>query len=124
MTGMEHVGNSKTGTKKPPAVEGGCPGLGCLLERRDLTCSGNEESHKVNDNVFLGEGDRGTYIFLLKRRGKASHSRTVYLRTKVNLFIACLFTILPSLYLRKKIFPILNGLWRFKFSSINAWKLH
>ena len=34
---MEHMGNSKTGRKQPPAVEGGCPALVPLLARRDLT---------------------------------------------------------------------------------------
>ena len=36
-TRMEHMGNSKTGSKQPPAVEGGCPRLVYLLARRDLT---------------------------------------------------------------------------------------
>ena len=34
-TRMEHMGNSKAGSKQPPAVEGGCPGLMRLLARRD-----------------------------------------------------------------------------------------
>ena len=36
-TRMEHMGNSKTGSKQLPAVEGVCPCLLRLLARRDLT---------------------------------------------------------------------------------------
>ena len=34
---IEHIGNSKTGSKQPPAVEGVYTGLVRLLARRDLT---------------------------------------------------------------------------------------
>ena len=35
-TRMDHMSNSKAGSKQPPAVEGGCPDLVRLLARRDL----------------------------------------------------------------------------------------
>ena len=41
---MEHMSNSSTGSKQPPAVEGGCPGLVLLLARRDLTNSSCQRS--------------------------------------------------------------------------------
>ena len=41
---MEHMDMSKTGSKQPPTVEGGCPGLVRLLAQRDLTFTTGKDS--------------------------------------------------------------------------------